>query len=420
MSASSEDRRQRAGLVRRWAWAWALGASLCTLTTRGAASAPLWPSAGDAARRTLNDPASPPEVGVSIVEASDALHPAAASALLASAAMNPSRAVRRAAVLRCAQRRLIACLPAAITQWRRGLDPDPESRAAYLALLRLFIDERVAAILVDALHAPDPDLRAAVASSLLDAPLSDAVRPAILEALTSRAADKIPTVRAAVLPTLSALDPTGRPAALLQGLDDPEPLVRASAATAVGRLADRRFAPRLLAMLEAPSTPDIAAAVLTALAGTPGPEVDAALLRFLETPPTHLSQSSVAWAIARRGPFSRTTLEALLSLLDDPTLTDTVSRTLAGNLSPDDLTEIRARLRTRARVRPSSRTALRALLDASGPWTDAPSEPSAPSATAGAGFLEIQRTRALRVARAHRGAGRGACPRSYPSEWSQA
>ncbi len=350
-------------------WVVSLCLAFAIPSTTARADAPLWPGSADAARRILADPDTPPEVGVALVASSEALPEAAASALLADAAVSRARAVRRAAMQQCAHRRLKACLPAAMEQWRRGLDPDPASRAAYLAVLRLFVDESVAALLVDGLHAPDPEQRKAVALSLFGATIPDAARAIILPALTARAADQVPVVRAAVLPTLSSLDPNRRATALLQGLDDPEPLVRARAATAIGHLGDRRFAPRLLRMLETLSTPDIAAAVLTALGRTPGPEVDLALLQFLVSPPTHLSQSSIAWTLALRAPFRATTRDTLLEFLDSPDVADLAFRTLAGNLTESDQTEIRARLDAAARVRPSSRASLQALLNASRPWS---------------------------------------------------
>lgn len=395
MSAHDRERHRR----RRWTWVVLCWLAFASPVITARAATPLWPGSTDAARRMLADSDTSPEVGVAIVASSDALPTAAASALLADAATSRARAVRRAAMQRCAVRQIKACLPAAVAQWRIGLDPDPASRAAYLAVLRLFVDGSVAALLVDGLHAPDPELRAAVALSLFGAVIPDAARSMIVSALTARAADQVPTVRAAVLPTLSSLDPTRSAAALLQGLDDPEPVVRASAATAVGRLGERQFAPRLLRMIEAPSTPDIAAAVLTALGRTPGPEVDLALLQYLESPPTHLSQPSIAWTLALRAPFRATTRDTLLELLDKPDVADLAFRTLAGNLTVDDQTEIRARLDAAARVRPSSRASLQALLEASRPWSSAgaASDTSSRLSAVAATASHPQASRALRV-----------------------
>ncbi|MGB1701133.1 MAG: hypothetical protein ACPHRO_14340, partial [Nannocystaceae bacterium] len=159
------DLRRGAAARRRWPRPIQILALLVALVGAPYAASwasPVWPATDELARQRLTDPDLPPEIGVMFVEQTDALHPRRAGALLALAATSPVRAVRRAAMIRCAQRRLSACLPAARTQWRAGIDPDPDSRVAYLDVMCLFVDVEIATLLAEALHGPDPTLRAAI------------------------------------------------------------------------------------------------------------------------------------------------------------------------------------------------------------------------------------------------------------------
>ena len=189
-----------------------------------------------------------------------------------------------------------------------------------------------------ALRDADEAVRAEAAYTLARVPWPADQVTRTRTALIGKLVDSAPPVRRAAARSLGLLGPppvgaAGRvadpaPLALARLLTDPDPQVRQDAAEALGNLRDARAAPPLLRALEAGDEVYVSRQMILALATLPGPEVDAALLRLLDTPPRGLTYRNVAEALGRRPTPSKPLIDGLVARMREEALQPFILDTL--------------------------------------------------------------------------------------------
>ncbi len=268
--------------------------------------------------------------------------------ILLEALADQTASVRRDALQACLERTLLACIPAALLEWRNDR-ADPGVRVAALRVLALDAATTPGRpeLLLAALREPDESMRAEAVYTLARVAWPDDLLPRVRSALIARLADQAPPVRRAAARSLGLLGPSGAttsstsdaqprangraapseprlpdpaPLALARLLADPDPQVRQDAAEALGNLRDPRAAAPLLRVIEAGDEPFVSRSLVLALAGLPGPEIDAALLRLLDAPPRGLTHRNLSEALGRRYAPGPALIEGLIARLREDAL----------------------------------------------------------------------------------------------------
>ena len=292
--------------------------------------------------------------------------------ILLEALADPSVPIRRGALQACLERAILACIPAALQEWRSDR-PDLGLRIAALRVLALDAATTPGRpeLLLAALRETDESLRAEATHTLARVPWTAEQLPRMRTALIARLTDQAPQVRRAAARSLGLLGPPGHaaaasagdtqpaapastgataptqpragpstaptdgatrsaapvprlpdpaPLALARLLADPDPQVRQDAAEALGSLRDPRAAAPLLRVLEAGDEAFVSRSLVLALAALPGPDIEAALLRLLDAPPRGLTLRAISEALGRRHPPGPALIAGLMARLREDAL----------------------------------------------------------------------------------------------------
>ncbi len=364
-------------------------ASAALLSTPAAARDrwPLWPSE---VTRTAAPLRAGPGIGVPEAHKLQALralerYPDPLVAGLILEALGDSTAsIRREALQSCLERTMLECVPQALAYWQDEAG-DPGVRIAALRVVAL-AGTAHATLMLAALRDAEEAVRAEAAYTLARVPWPADQAARVRTALIGKLVDTAPPVRRAAARSLGLLGPAPvgagpvadpAPLALARLLTDPDPQVRQDAAEALGNLRDARAAPPLLRALEAGDEVYVSRQMILALATLPGAEVDAALLRLLDTPPRGLTHRNVAEALGRRPTPSKPLIDGLVARLREEALQPFILEILLlhGAAAAPALRLARAR-----GLEPSLALAVDRLLAALAPPTHAPPKPAWPTA----------------------------------------
>jgi HEAT repeat protein len=308
---------------RRIATVWALAGALAPMPA-GAQPPPrwpTWPTEVDRVSAALAHDAEGKGLGgererVVAIQELDRFATGAILEPLLHALEDASPQVRREALRMCFEREVVACIPGAVHLWEDG--GEPTVRVAALKVLALDPDPGRAAILIEALRDASEVIRAQAADFLGAAPLAPEVRRRARTALLAKLADVSAVVRRRAVLSLGLLGPGEGTLSIARLLDDPEPTVQAAAAEALGHYRDPTAVPVLRRSLVAPHEPQVAQAIVDALAVLPDPSVEADLLGLLDDPPAGLDEARIAHAIGRRPEPGEPLLQGLVDRLDEP------------------------------------------------------------------------------------------------------
>lgn len=234
--------------------------------------------------------------------------------------------VRRQALQLCYRREIPACVPAATGLWSRGLEEG--ERLAVLRVLALDPTPDRLTILLSVLRDPSEELRAHAAYVLGSARLDTETRDEVRAALLAKLSDSASGVRRQAVESLGLLGPGEGTLAVARLLDDPEPSVQASAAIALGRLADPRAVPALTRAMQSQLEAKVLTSIVEAIASLKGPTVPTTLLAVLDAPPSSLSAMDVASAIGLRHEPEPELIDGLVARLSEPRLVDAALRSL--------------------------------------------------------------------------------------------
>lgn len=313
-----------ASVLRRAAGALALGATLAAAPAHVAAQPPRWPTwptevervAAFLARGAGGKALAGERERITAMQALDGLATGAILPTLLHALDDESPQVRREALRMCFEREVVACVPAAVRLWDEG--GEPTVRVAALRVLALDPQPERVAILVDALRDPAEVIRTQAAEYLGTAPLAPEARRRARTALLAKLADVSAVVRRRALLSLGLFGPGDGTLSIARLLDDPEPSVQAAAAEALGQHRDPAAAPALRRSLLAPHEPQVAQAIIEAMALLPDPTLEADLLGLFDDPPTGLDEGRIAQAIGRRPDPGDALVQGLVDRLDEP------------------------------------------------------------------------------------------------------
>ncbi len=239
------------------------------------------------------------------------------SALL-EALEDPSLQVRREALRVCYLRRIDACLEPATEQYQVG--SAPTLRAAALRVLAQDPAGARLDLLLEALRDPSDTLRAEAAQLAGWASVTGEARVRTRRALLAKLSDGASSVRQRAVTAVGLQGPGDGTLAVTRLLEDPEPTVRAAAATALGRLRDRRATGALLRAIDGQNEGNVVRAMIEGLARLPGDGAATALLGYLDEPPPGVGMLTVAEAIGDRRNPEPALIEGLVERLREPQL----------------------------------------------------------------------------------------------------
>ncbi len=168
-------------------------------------------------------------------------------------------------------------------------------------------------------------------------------------------------VRQRAVTALGLQGPGDGTLAIARLLEDPEPSVRAAAATALGHMRDPRASGALLRAIDGQNEGNVVRAMITALARLPGDDVSEALLRYLDDPPVGVGSLSVAEAIGSRPTPEPALVDGLVARLREPALRAVALRALMWIGAP---AEVSLRAALERGVEPELEREVQRLLDA--------------------------------------------------------
>ncbi len=239
---------------------------------------------------------------------------------------DPSVQVVREALRICYLRRASVCLPAATKRFRD--EREPSLRAAALRVLATDPRGERLDLMLEALLDPSETVRAEAAQLAGWAPLRGEALERTRRALLAKLSDSASAVRDRAVTALGLQGPADGTLAIARLLEDPEPSVRASAATALGHLHDPRAEAALLRAIEGQNEGNVTRAMLTAYARIPGASVGQRLLGFLDDPPPGVGTLTVAEAIGDRPAPDPELIDGLVERLRDDALEEAARRAL--------------------------------------------------------------------------------------------
>ena len=134
--------------------------------------------------------------------------------IVLEALADPSVPIRRGALQACLERAILACIPAALQEWRSDR-PDLGIRIAALRVLALDATTTPGRpeLLLAALRETDESMRAEATHTLARVPWTAEQLPRVRTALIARLTDQSPQVRRAAARSLGLLGPPSRAAA---------------------------------------------------------------------------------------------------------------------------------------------------------------------------------------------------------------
>ncbi|MEM6295549.1 MAG: HEAT repeat domain-containing protein [Myxococcota bacterium] len=231
---------------------------------------------------------------------------------------DPALQVRREALRICYMRRVESCLEPATEQVRTG--SAPSLRAAALRVIATDPRGERLDLLLQTMLDPSDALRAEAAQLAGWSAVTGEARVRTRRALLAKLSDTASVVRQRSVTALGLQGPGDGTLAIARLLEDPEPSVRAAAATALGHMRDPRASGALLRAIDGQNEGNVVRAMLTALARLPGDDVSAALLRYLDDPPVGVGSLSVAEAIGSRPTPEPALIDGLVARLREPAL----------------------------------------------------------------------------------------------------
>jgi HEAT repeat protein len=281
---------------------------------------PIWPTEVDRVAAPLYENLGPGEAAddrprVAAVQALTRFSTGAVEPALLLALDDPSMPVRREALHACYARTLVSCVQRATELWRDGREST--IRIAALRVVAM-APAGHAGLLRDALKDPAESIRAQAAQFLGWSPLAEPERAKARAALMAKLADLSAVVRRHVVDSLGLIGDADAVLPIARLLPDPEPTVRAAAATALARLHDDRAVPPLRRALDDPNEPLVTRALVKALALLGDETVEEDLLRLLDDPPQGIDMAQVADAIGRRPDPGATLVTGLVQRLREP------------------------------------------------------------------------------------------------------
>ncbi len=306
--------------MKPWAWPLVAVTTLVGGAAVGAPRTPTWPTEVDRVATPLLAVQTPGEASddserIAAVRELTAFTTESIADTILLALDDPAMQVRREALGVCYLREIAACVPRAAQLWRDGRETT--LRIAALRVVAM-APKGHAGLLRDALRDPAESIRAQAAQFLGWSPLQPDDRERARAALLAKLADLSAVVRRHVVDSLGLIGDGDAVLPIARLLDDPEPTVRAAAATALARLHDDRAVPPLRRALDDPNEPQVTKALVRAVAQVGDDEVEEDLLAMLDDPPQGLDTALVADAIGRRPEPGRTLVEGLVTRLREP------------------------------------------------------------------------------------------------------
>jgi len=344
-----------------------LGTLLASLLVSGPAAAdeqhwPLWPSEIQRLLEVFapveNGPEIPHSEQLAAIRATDAYATELIEPVLLRALDNSSVQVARDALVRCGERKLLACAPSAAKIWANPANPTSLRMYALRVLLLDPTKEHVDQLL-GAMQSADPQVRTVAVGLAVDVRLPPKHLDRVRSQLVAKLSDGVPNVRQTALHSLGTLGPGSGALTVLRQLEDPTPQVRREAGRTLGLMRDPRAAPALLRALRAGDESYVSESLLHALVLLPGPEVEEALLLFLDEPPRGLSRRTIAKKIGLRNDPSPDFLRQLTERLQEKDLRSYVLTSLL--LQGDQAREVLITARKRG-LEPASDLEVRRLL----------------------------------------------------------
>ena len=330
-----------------------LGAFVSILLASGPAVAddkhwPLWPSEllrmQDALKPTEDGLDTPDAERLAAIRATDAYATTLIEPLLLMALKDSSSQVVRDALVRCSERKILSCAPAAAEIWGNPIYTTSLRMYALRVLLLEPTKEHVDQLL-GAMQSPDPQVRTVAVGLVVDVRFPPEHLERARTQLVAKLSDGVPNVRQTALRSLGTLGPGSGALTVVRQLEDPTPQVRREAGRTLGLMRDPRAAPALLRALRAGDESYVSESLLHALVLLPGPEIEDALLLFLDEPPRGLSRRTIAQKIGLRSNPSEAFLRQLTERLREKDLRRYVltSLLLQGNQAREILLAARKR-----------------------------------------------------------------------------